>query len=53
MSFFQPRKIKDPVTGKERIVSPEEQLEMLEKGILFDVPSEPFDSSASEAQDHE
>ncbi len=43
MSFFRPRKIKDPISGEERIVSPEEQMEMLEKGIVFDVPSEVVD----------
>ncbi len=38
--FFKPKKIIDPYTGKSRIVTSEEQIEMMEKGILFDVPSE-------------
>ena len=39
MGIFKPRKIVDPRTGKIRIISPEEQAEMLDKGILFDIPS--------------
>ncbi|HSX25323.1 MAG TPA: hypothetical protein VLG69_05135 [Candidatus Andersenbacteria bacterium] len=35
MSIFKPQKIKDPRTGKERIISPEEQELMLMKGALF------------------
>jgi len=38
MELFTPKKIIDPITGKERIVSSEEQELMLEKGILFDIP---------------
>lgn len=34
-SFFNPIKIIDPLTGKERIATEEEQEEMLEKGILI------------------
>lgn len=33
---FRPRKIIDPKTGQERVVSVEEQMEMLKKGVLFD-----------------
>ena len=40
MEFFTPRKIIDPQTGKERIVSIEEQKLLLEKGVIFDVPLE-------------
>lgn len=40
MALFKPRKIIDPFTGKERIVSPEEQEMMLMKGIIFSVPSD-------------
>lgn len=36
--MFSPKKIIDPRTKKARIVSPEEQELLLEKGILFDVP---------------
>lgn len=39
MAIFKPIKIIDPFTGKERIVSPEEQEMMLMKGILFNLPS--------------
>lgn len=40
MSIFKPRKIKDPRTSEQRIVSPEEQELMLQKGVIFDLPSE-------------
>lgn len=33
--IFNPIKIIDPLTGKERVVKEEEQEEMLEKGILI------------------
>lgn len=33
---MKPRKVIDPRTGKERVVSVEEQITLLEKGILFD-----------------
>ena len=39
MQIFRPKKIVDPRTGRERIVSPEEQSLLLEKGILLDDPS--------------
>ena len=39
ISLFKPRKIVDPRTGKERIISVQEQEELLKKGILFDIPS--------------
>lgn len=39
MALFKPRKIIDPFTGEERIVSPEEQEMMLMKGVLFNIPS--------------
>lgn len=35
---MQSLRVIDPKTGEERIVSVEEQLAMLEAGILFDVP---------------
>lgn len=37
MAIFKPVKIIDLLTGKERVVSPEEQEEMLDKGIFFDI----------------
>ncbi|MFC1721439.1 hypothetical protein ACFL0Z_00815 [Patescibacteria group bacterium] len=33
--IFKPVKMKDPLTGKERVVTPEEQEAMLEKGIFL------------------
>jgi hypothetical protein len=39
MSIFKPIKIKDPITGKEVVVSEEQQEEMLERGVFFDVPT--------------
>lgn len=47
MTFFKPIIITDPNTGKKRKLSPEEQLEMLEKGILLDVPIEPDSDQTS------
>ena len=41
MKAFEPKKIVDPRTGKERIMSPEEQMVLLQKGILIDIPAEP------------
>lgn len=40
MSFFQPKTVIDPATGKKRVINPEEQWKMLEKGVLFDLPIE-------------
>jgi hypothetical protein len=37
MGIFKPIKIIDPLTGEERSITPEEQEEMLEKGIFLDV----------------
>lgn len=34
--IFKPKKVKDPLTGKERVLSPEEQEELLEKGVFID-----------------
>lgn len=39
---FKPRKIIDPRTKKERIISPQEQEEMLAKGVIFDAPIKPI-----------
>jgi len=36
MSLFKSIKIQDPKTGEIRILSPEEQEAMLEKGIMID-----------------
>lgn len=38
MAIFKPQKIRDPRTGEERIVSPEEQELMLMKGAFFIFP---------------
>lgn len=38
MAIFKPQRIIDPRTGKERIVSPEEQELMLMKGAFFNFP---------------
>lgn len=38
---FPPRKIINPKTGQERIISSEEQEQMLESGIFFSQPSKP------------
>lgn len=46
MAIFQPQRIIDPRTGKERIVSPEEQELMLMKGVFFKYPL-----ASSNAQD--
>lgn len=45
-SFFQTKKIVDPRTQSTREVSPEEQLELLSKGIIFNVPVMPANSEA-------
>lgn len=34
--IFKPKKVIDPLTGEERILTPEEQEELLEKGIFID-----------------
>lgn len=39
MTIFKPIKIRDPKTGEERILTPEEQEELLEKGVIIDVPA--------------
>lgn len=44
MPIFKPCKIIDPITGDERILSAEEQEDMLEKGIILDVPCQPIES---------
>lgn len=36
MTIFKPIKVIDPFTGKKRVLSPEEQELMLEKGMLID-----------------
>lgn len=46
--MFQDRIVQDPRTGKERVVTAEEQELMLENGILLDIPFE-----SSEQQDKE
>lgn len=40
MAIFKARKIKDPHTGQERILTPEEQELLLQKGVLLDLPTE-------------
>lgn len=35
IQVFQPLKVIDPLTGKEIVLSPEEQEEMLERGIML------------------
>ena len=46
-SKFKPVKYTDPRTKKVRIISGEEQEQMLEKGILLDIPLEPDDSDST------
>lgn len=43
MALFKKKTIRDPQTGNILVITPEDQLDMLEHGILLDVPSEPSD----------
>ncbi len=53
MAIFKPRKIIDPLTGKERIVSPEEQEALLLRGVLFDAVSAEDESESLTKEEHE
>jgi hypothetical protein len=51
MGIFKARKIIDPRTGKERVISPEEQEVLLEKGIILDFSLPPNESADSATPD--
>ena len=43
--IFEPKKIIDPLTGKEKILTPKEQEELLEKGIFIDFTEDKKDKN--------